>query len=253
MNDKVYTVITGGSKGIGFEFAKQYSTEGKNLVLISRNKTSLIDARDTLLSLNSEIEIIIIDADLTVREDIDKVKNIIKSISIETLINNAGFGIKKLFQETDISESLEMVDLNIKALLEMEYMVIPQMIKRGSGVILNVASIASFMPIYKFNVYSSTKAFVLHHSLALRQELEGTGIRVCALAPGSTISDFWKRAGTPINDSVSMPASRVVSIALKGIRRDQEIIIPGFRNILAYYMLKILGLKLSSILSKFIN
>ena len=152
---------------------------------------------------------------------------------VEILVNNAGFGLIGRFAELDAKRERQMIDLNVGTLTDLCRAVAPQMIKRKSGAILNVASTAAFQPGPKMAVYFATKAFVLSLSEALHEELKPHGIRVTCLCPGPTRTEFGEVAGFGGNglfDRVAMEARQVVEAGLKGIDRNQAVVVAGVVN-----------------------
>ena len=153
-------------------------------------------------------------------------------LRVETLINNAGFGLTGRFAALPREGQREMVDLNVRTLTELAHLVLPAMIERRRGFILNVASTAAFQPGPGFAVYFATKAYVLSLSEALHQELKRSGVHVTALCPGPTRTEFGAVAGVSGKnfDRFSADAAKVVAAGLKGLRRNKAIVIPGLAN-----------------------
>lgn len=155
-----------------------------------------------------------------------------EGLEVATLINNAGFGLVGRFADLPGDRQAEMIDLNVRALVELSHLVLPGMKARGSGAILNVASTAAFQAGPGFAVYFATKAFVLSFTEALHQELKGTGIKVSALCPGPTATEFGEVAGVTGTSfsKYSVDAAGVVKAALKGLDANKAIVIPGLMN-----------------------
>lgn len=225
---KLVTLITGASAGLGAEFARQCASRGEELVLVARRK-------DRLEELRQEIggKAHVVAADLSTPEAsqtlMDEVEGL--GLSIDRLINNAGFGIVGTFAELPLDRQLQMIDLNTRTLTALTHLVLPKMIERRRGAILNVASTAAFQPGPGFGVYFATKAYVLSLSEALHQELRGKGIHVSALCPGPTRTEFGEVAGAGKNfDRLSADAQSVVRAGLNGLRENQAVIIPGITN-----------------------
>ena len=186
------TLITGASAGLGTEFARRCGARGDSLVLVARR-------RDRLEVLKSELggDVHVIAADLSPAGAAQSLMAQIEAegLVVETLINNAGFGGGGRFADQPIERQREMIDLNVATLTELCHLALGPMLKRRKGAILNVASTAAFQPGPGSAVYFATKAYVLSFTEALHQELKGSGIRVSALCPGPTATEFGVVAG----------------------------------------------------------
>ena len=228
-------LITGASNGIGYELARINAEKGNNLVLIARSKNKL-DELKRGLEAKYKISVFTICKDLSVPaaplEVYDEIKK--KSISVDYLINNAGFGDFGPFAESDWNKQEQMINLNITALSHFTRLCLPELIKRGSGKILNLASTASFQPGPMMSVYFATKAFVLSFSEAINEEVREFGITVTALCPGSTQSGFQAVAtgeGRKLVERNHIPASReVAEFGYKAMMRGNAVAIHGLRN-----------------------
>jgi hypothetical protein len=222
------TLITGASAGLGAEFARQCARRGDELVLVARR-------RDRLEALAAEVgRAHAIVADLAAPGAPKKVIDAIadQGLTVSTLINNAGFGLTGKFADLPLDRQREMIDLNVGALIELTHLVLPKMRERHEGAILNVASTAAFQPGPGFGVYFATKAFVLSFTEALHQELKRTGVKVTALCPGPTRTEFGEVAGVTSKafDKFAADAPAVVAAGLKGLQRNRAIIVPGLTN-----------------------
>ena len=155
-----------------------------------------------------------------------------EGLTVDTLINNAGFGLAGLFAGQPLDRLTEMLDLNCRTLTELCHLVLPGMRERGRGAILNVASTAAFQPGPNMAVYYASKAYVLSFTEALHHELKGTGVRVSALCPGPTTSEFSDVANShsPTLERMKMPAGPVVHAGLDGLDGNKAVVIPGWRN-----------------------
>lgn len=155
-----------------------------------------------------------------------------EGLSVDSLINNAGFGLAGKFGRLPAARQREMIDLNVGALTELCRLVLPAMQERGRGGILNVASTAAFQAGPNMAVYYATKAFVLSFSEALHHELKGSGIKVSCLCPGPTATEFGEVAGvnSPMLSYLTADAAGVVSAGLKGLDRNRAVVIPGIAN-----------------------
>jgi uncharacterized protein len=234
MPDRKTALITGASFGIGMEFARIFAREGYNLVLVARSA-------DKLRQLASELEkahgarSLILATDLTEPGAsayvLDQTTR--AGIDVEILVNNAGFGQYGLFADNDLDECLRQIQLNVTTLTHLTRLYLPAMIERESGGILNVASTAAFQPGPLMAVYFATKAYVLHFSEALANELEGSGVNVTCLCPGATATEFHKRAnatGMRLLQFGSMDASTVAEDGYRGLMAGKRVVISGFKN-----------------------
>lgn len=222
-------LITGASAGLGVEFARQLSARGHRLVLAARRKDR-IDALATELGNARAVSI-----DLSKQgAAAELIANLAEAgEQIELLINNAGFGLGGSFAELDATRQREMIDLNIGTLTDLCRAVAPQMIERRSGAILNVASTAAFQPGPGMAVYFATKAYVLSFTEALHEELKPFGVKVSALCPGPTRTEFGEVAGFKNKgafDRLSMNSTDVVHIGLAGLDRNKAVVIAGATN-----------------------
>jgi short-subunit dehydrogenase len=230
-------LITGSSNGIGFELAKVHAEKGDDLVLVARSKEKLDEIKKELEEKYS-IKVYTIGKDLSIagsaKEVYDEIKK--QNIDIDYLENNAGFGDFGLFAESDWKKQEQMINLNVTALAYFTHLFLPDMIKRKSGKILNVASTASFQPGPTMSVYFASKAFVLSFSEAINNEVNEHGITVTALCPGATHSGF--QAAASMQDSKlfagnNFPSSReVAEFGYKAMMKGKAVAIHGFKNTL---------------------
>jgi len=226
---KIVTLITGASAGLGVEFARQLSGRGQRLVLVARRK----DRLDTLAKELGNARAVAID--LSKSGAAAKLLADLKAAGeeVDTLINNAGFGLVGRFAELDARRERQMIDLNVGTLTDLCRAVAPSMIKRKGGAILNVASTAAFQPGPNMAVYFATKAYVLSFTEALHEELKPHGVRVSALCPGPTRTEFGEVAGFGGNglfDRVAMESAEVVAAGLNGLDRNRAVVVTGFAN-----------------------
>jgi uncharacterized protein len=222
-------LITGASAGLGAEFARQLAKRGQRLVLAARRKDRL-DALAAEVGNARTIEIDLSEPGAAARlvADVEAAGE-----TIDTLINNAGFGLRGRFVDLDAAREREMIDLNCGALTDLCRAVVPGMIERKRGAILNVASTAAFQPGPKMAVYFATKAYVLSFTEALHEELKPHGIKVSALCPGPTRTEFGDVAGIKTLghfERLSMDAGPVVRAGLEGLDANKAVIIPGATN-----------------------
>ncbi len=188
-------LITGASRGIGEAFARVYAKKQHNLILVARNENDL-DALKEELSTQHSVEIVVLSHDLTKGDEIQQIFEQVKqqNLTVDVLINNAGYGDYGEFASGDWAKLQGMILLNILALTHLSHLFLPGMIARGQGQILNVSSTAAFQPGPMMAVYFATKAYVLSLSEALSAETEGTGVTVTVLCPGPTQSNFGQNA-----------------------------------------------------------
>ena len=226
---RLVTLITGASAGLGAEFARQCARRGEALVLVARR-------RDRLESLAAEVggDVHVVAADLALPDAAASLIGQIEAegLGIATLINNAGFGGGGRFHAQALERQREMIDLNVRTLTELTHLALAPMLERGGGAILNVASTAAFQPGPGSAVYFATKAYVLSFTEALHQELKGSGIRVSALCPGPTATEFGVAAGYkgPQLKRFKADARGVVEAGLKGLDANKAVVIPGLAN-----------------------
>ena len=222
------TVITGASAGLGVEFARQCRARGDELVLVARR-------RDRLEALASELgSAHVVALDLARPEGPSNLLAEVGKLGLEvdTLINNAGFGLIGGFASAPPERLLEMIDLNIRALTETCGLFLPAMVERRRGAILNVASTAAFQAGPNMAVYYASKAYVLSFTEAVHQEMKGKGVKVSALCPGPTATEFFDVAESA-NSALARMATdpvAVVRAGLKGLDRNKAIVIPGIAN-----------------------
>jgi short-subunit dehydrogenase len=238
-------LITGASSGIGKEFAKSLANKEANLILTARSEGDLIEVVKELGSINPDIWVKTITADLSL---LNAAKTLFSSIvdmgiSVDFLINNAGVGKFCEFSGESFATYQKMLMLNINALVELSHLCLPHMKNQNSGGIINVASIASFQPLPYQAVYGASKAFVLSFSEALSGELSSTNIRVMALCPGPTESRFMKNANAPDMELAS--ASSVVSSGLAAYAKNRIYTVPGIANYLTSLIPRIVSRKIT--------
>ena len=241
-------LITGASAGLGREFARQLASHARTLVLVARREERLNELRDELINRNAQLNCDVRAVDLSQKSQIDELISSLKQnkIEIDFLINNAGLGDVGRFATSNPSRNEEMLQVNIVALTTLTRALLPQMIARKRGAILNVSSSAGFLPIPEFNVYAATKAYVTSFSEALRAELRGSGVTVTTLCPGPVDTEFQEQAqrgATGRPDSapgfVYVSAEKAVHDALAAVESDKPLIIPGFAMKLAMFLVRI--------------
>ncbi|MEW4305780.1 SDR family NAD(P)-dependent oxidoreductase [Rossellomorea marisflavi] len=225
-------LITGASSGIGLELAKLFAKDGYDLVLVARSEGKLNQLKGELEE-QYGIRGTVIAMDLGKPEEAYRLKEELKGVEIDVLLNNAGFGLYGAFDETDLEDELSMIDINIKALTALTKLFLPEMKERGRGRIMNVASSAAFQPGPLMAVYYATKSYVLSLTEALENELKGSGVTVTALCPGPTETGFKSRANlgeSKLFKSGVMDVQTVARIGYDGLMRGKTIVILGFKN-----------------------
>jgi hypothetical protein len=233
-NSPKYALITGASEGIGLELARLMASEGWNLILVARREAILREISTELFRRHSVI-CEAIAADLAIPASPERIHHITqaKGLKIDALINNAGFGYYGFFQEQNIDRLAAMVEVNITALMRLTRLFLPDMLARGSGMIMNIASTASYQPVPLSGVYAATKAFVLSWSLALAEELKGTGVTVTTVCPGVTRTGFQKAAGADYLERARgrvMTAEEVAQIGYRAMMKGKRLVVAGLHN-----------------------
>lgn len=234
MSDHKTALITGASFGIGLELARIFARERYNLVLVARSA-------DKLRQLASELEkahgtrSLILATDLAAPGSAAYVldQTTRADITVDVLVNNAGFGQFGFFAESDLEECLQQIQLNVTTLTHLTRLYLPGMVERKSGRILNVASTAAFQPGPLMAVYYATKAYVLHFSEAIANELKGTGVTVTCLCPGATATEFHKRANMTDIQLLrfgAMDARTVAEDGYRSLMSGKPVVISGFKN-----------------------
>ena len=225
-------LITGASGGIGYELAKLFACDHHNLVLVARSADKLTQVATELQAHNISVKTIALDlaTPLASKFLFDQLRD----TTIDTLVNNAGFGAFGEFAQMPEAEILGQIHLNITALTELTRLFLPSMIQRRSGRIMNVASTAAFQPGPLMAVYYATKAYVLSFSQAIANELRGSGVTVTCFCPGATHTGFAQRAGTE-NSRIfkqfgAMPAERVARDGYRAVMEGKTIAISGAHN-----------------------
>jgi short-subunit dehydrogenase len=230
-------LITGASTGIGYALSRCFAADHHNLVLVARQEQRLQQVADELHR-DFGVRAKVLAADLSRPEAPQMILDTVRreSLHIEHLVNNAGVGLGGKFADTDLMVELNMMQLNMTALVHLTKLFLPDMLARRSGRIMNVASTAAFQPGPLMAVYYATKAFVLSFSEAIANELKGTGVTVTALCPGPTESEFQKRAhieNTRLIKSKLMgwlTSEEVAKIGYAGFMSGKRVVIPGLLN-----------------------
>ena len=231
---KEIALITGASSGIGYEIAKLFAADKTDLLIVARNEKKLLEIKNEFEE-QFKIVVFTVTADLSSNEGIQTVYDAVNTnkLIVSYLVNNAGFGDYGAFIDRRMEKYKEMIQLNIVSLTELSYHFGKEMVKRGKGRILNVASMAGLQPDPNFAVYGATKAYVISISEAIHKEFENTGVSVTVLSPGATASNFMERADM---NSAKLYASGVMAsldVAMEGyngMMKGKLHVIPGFKN-----------------------
>ncbi len=239
-----YALITGATSGIGYELAKQFAQNGYDLVIVARNHEEL--QRKAVELKNYGVNVISISKNLFLQDEAYSLYSELKlnAISPEILVNDAGQGVYGKFQDTDIHREVDIVSLNIISVIILTKLFIKDRLSKGSGKILNLASVASKAPGPWHSVYHGTKAFVLSWSEAIREELKDTGITVTALLPGPTDTDFFNKADMNrskiLEDKDSLASPEEVAIdGYNALMNGEDKVISGIKNKLSVAMANI--------------
>jgi short-subunit dehydrogenase len=243
---KEYALITGASRGIGYELAKVFARNGFNLVLVARNGEKLETvAKELTQAYMADCHVI--SADLSLMSGVEEVYRRVheNNLTVSVLVNNAGVGSYGPFCQTDFRTEAQVINLNVAGLTYLTRLFATEMVENGSGRILNVASVVGFWPLPQMSVYAATKAYVISFSQTLASELKGTGVNVSVLCPGSVETDFSTGVQKKVTDSRSglvtrvlvrmryMDAATIATIAYRDLMKNRRVIIPGafFRTV----------------------
>ncbi|WP_454726635.1 MULTISPECIES: SDR family NAD(P)-dependent oxidoreductase [Cupriavidus] len=227
-------LVTGASSGIGAIYADRLARRGYDLILVARNRERL----DTLASrLTSETgrSVEVVAADLGQDADVRRLETLLREdASITMLVNNAGVGAAAPLLQSDVDKMAAMIALNVTALTRLTYAVAPAFVARGAGTIVNIASIVAVAPELLNGVYGGSKAFVLAFTQSLQHELADKGVRVQAVLPGATRTEFWEVAGQPVEalpQAWVMSAADMVDAALSGLDQGEVATIPSLPDV----------------------
>ncbi|MDA0217217.1 MAG: SDR family oxidoreductase [Actinobacteria bacterium] len=221
-------LITGATAGIGESFARLLARNGYNLILVARDLDRLNQRKIELRELHPQIKIELLKADLTVASDLNMVSARAEK-GIDLLINNAGFGINKTFTKSEFVQEQELLDLLVKAPMQLTHSALPAMLNQGSGAIINVSSIASWIA---GGTYSAAKSYLTVFSESLHSEVKDSGIKVLSLCPGFTRTEFHQRGRMRMNglpNFLWLSADQVSKIAWRDLQRGRVISVPGWQ------------------------
>ena len=232
-------LITGVSSGIGRQMAIEFSNIGYDIIGVSRNQEKMLQLKDELKTNFDSICL-----DLSNPDNIDLLYERVKNEDITVLVNNAGFGLYGEFKTQTMKESLEIINTNIVAMTKLTKLFIEKMEKQEKGYILNVSSLAAFMPGPLMASYYASKAYILTlaESIATALEEEGSPVRISVLCPGPVDTDFNKKLGLKFKHK-PLNARYVTTYAINQMFSDKIVIIPGFKNKMAYFWSRFMSRK----------
>src|SRR6201996_1325345 len=226
-------LITGASTGIGAVYADRLARRGYALALVARNQDKL-NALAKRLTTETGRTVEVFAADLTKPSDRARIEKILREdASITMLVNNAGVGAIKPLLDTDVNKLDEMIELNITALTRLTYAAAPAFVARGTGTIINISSVVGIAPEFLNGVYGSSKSFVTAFSQSLQHELAPKGLRIQAVLPAATATDFWELAGRHVSQlppDMVMTAENLVDAALVGLDQGETVTIPVLQD-----------------------
>jgi uncharacterized protein len=220
-------LVTGPTSGIGLAFARRLASDGYDLVLVARDAQRLESLAHELSATGVRVETLV--ADLGDAEQLAGVVERVRDRQrpVEVLVNSAGFGINQRFVSGDVDAEQSLIDVMVTAVMQLTHAAVPGMVERGRGAVINVSSIAGFLP---FGSYSATKSWVTFFTQGLATELEGTGVRALVTCPGFVRTEFHERAGIDIDrssDTWWLEVDAVVQQAMEDLRRGKVISVPG--------------------------
>lgn len=228
-------LITGASSGIGLELAKLFSEKGYNLVLISQNENNLSKAKEVVREAGNNISITTVAIDLAKEDSAEEIYRYTKekAIEVDVLVNNAGIQVYGNFHEISIEDTMRLMYINMLSVTKLTRLFTADMVRRGSGKVLNLGSTGSFQPVPLNAAYCASKAFVLYLSEGVNEELKGTGVTVTTLCPGATRTNFAKRANIEDIKLFSgnlLEAQKVAWIGYKALMKGKPVVIAGLYN-----------------------
>lgn len=228
-------LITGASTGIGAVYADRLAERGYDLILVARNAPLLSKVAETLSGKTGR-RVEAVTADLTKAEDLHTIEDVLRTnADISMLVNNAGFGSAKPVLGSSVDEMENMIDLNVTALTRLTLAVLPALLDKKNGGIINIASIVALTPELLNGVYNGSKAYVVSFTQSLYKELRDKGVQIQAVLPGATASEFWDRAGVGGSQNVPaemlMSAEEMVDASLAAFDQGELITIPSLPDV----------------------
>ena len=219
-------LVTGATSGIGAAFVRAFAARGHDVVLVARDSARLAQVGEDVAG-SHRIEVEVLPADLSVRSQLMRVEERLcdPARPVDILVNNAGFGLNRSFRSSDVEDEQRMLDVLVTAVMRLTHAAVPGMLQRGRGQIINVSSVASFLP---FGSYSAAKAYVTTFSQGLHADLAGSGVQVMALCPGFVHTEFHARADVRTSgpDWMWTDAQTVVDQALRELRKGKSVCVP---------------------------
>ncbi|AET68268.1 short-chain dehydrogenase of unknown substrate specificity [Desulfosporosinus orientis DSM 765] len=238
-------VITGATSGIGAAYALWFAQDGYDLIITGRRRAVIEEfAQKLRKSYGIKVEVVI--AELAKPDQVEKLIEKIRHRQVEVLVNNAGFGVNSFYQESDLEIMEQVVEVNVLTPMKLIHALLPGMIRRGRGIIINVSSESAYLSIPKNSVYSGVKAFLLSFTEGLHLDLRNTGVKVQVVCPGFTRTDFHEKMGMKKSKQRNkglihwMSPEKVVEISLKDLKKEKVICIPGIHTKLLIFFGKIL-------------
>jgi short-subunit dehydrogenase len=236
-------LITGASSGLGLELAELFAADGSNLILVARRADLLNDLAGRLSS-RYGVRAEVLATDLSGTGAVEELESRVRDrdLQVDVLVNSAGFGARGAFAELPVERQISMLQVNITALTHLSRLFLPGMLDRDRGGIINLSSLAGFLPGPNMAIYYASKAYVLAFSEALREEVRGTGVAVCCIAPGPTETGFVEAAGL---EGVrffrlgAMSARPVARTGYRGFRAGRALVVPGISNRAATLLLRL--------------
>ena len=227
-------LVTGASAGIGAEFARQLAALGYDLVLVARRRERLDALAAEVVGASAKTRVRVLAMDLTAPTVVRDIATELArdGIVVDLLVNNAGFGAHGSFAASAATTATGMIAVNVNALVALTHAFVPGMVERRRGGVINVASVAAFQPVPSMAVYGATKAFVLSFSEALHEEVRRNGVRVVALCPGATATEFFSIAGEAAALGPKRDVRGVVSAGLRAFEKNDAVVIDGTANAL---------------------
>jgi hypothetical protein len=230
VSSKGTALVTGASSGIGAAYADRLARRGHDLILVARDRGRL-ELLARRIGDETGRKAAVLAADLNVPGDLAEVERVLRDDpAVTVLVNNAGVGATAPLLESDLGHMSRMIALNVEALMRLTFAAAPAFVARGSGTVINIASIVAVAPETLNGVYGGTKAFVLAFSQSLRHELADKGVRVQVVLPGATATDFWSVAGSSVEHlprEIVMPAGDLVDAALSGLDQGEFATLPS--------------------------
>lgn len=230
-------LITGASSGIGSIYAERLARRGYDLVLVARSRDRL-NALAGRITRETQQNVEVFQADLSTGQGLAEVERKLREdASINLLVNNAGIGTHTSLQDSDVERMAEMVNLNVLAVTRLTYAAVPGFVARKQGAVINISSVVSLAPELLNGVYGASKAYVTAFTLSLHKELAEQGIRIQAVLPGATATDFWQIGGLPVENldpGIVMSAGDLVDGALQDFDNGVLVSIPSMHDLEQY-------------------